>query len=251
MRFELGKRYARPDVKEIAGLGRASKGGNFDTGIVEYDGEYLIFANIGASGRTGHEYPNHWHGDDRLWWYHKNRSRLEWPSVARLLEPRRIIHVFCRSNNSDPFTYSGLASPLRVVDSSPVQVLWQLNDSSPGDIIVQEPEEETLPAYMEGGTDKVLVNAYERSRNARSACLAHHGYNCVVCGFSFAEFYGDLGVGFIHVHHLIPLAELRKEYAVDPVKDLRPVCANCHAMLHRERPTLTIEQLKNYIEAAQ
>ena len=53
LNFRIGGKYSRADVKEIAGVGRAAKGGPWDTGIVEHDGEYLIFANVGAAGRTG------------------------------------------------------------------------------------------------------------------------------------------------------------------------------------------------------
>ncbi len=61
------------------------------------------------------------------------------------------------------------------------------------------------------------------------------------------KFYGQIGEGFIHVHHLKPLSEIGQEYEVDPIEDLRPVCPNCHAMLHRKKPPYTIEQLKDLI----
>ena len=60
----------------------------------------------------------------------------------------------------------------------------------------------------------------------------------------FEKRYGAIGKGFIHVHHLRELAEVGKSVVVDPVKDLRPVCPNCHAMLHRQRPALSIAALK-------
>lgn len=57
----------------------------------------------------------------------------------------------------------------------------------------------------------------------------------------------SIGEGFINVHHLKSLSEISQEYALDPIKDLRPVCPNCHAMLHRNKPAYTIEQLKDII----
>jgi 5-methylcytosine-specific restriction protein A len=74
-----------------------------------------------------------------------------------------------------------------------------------------------------------LVNAYERSAKARKICLAHWGTACVVCSISFEKVYGDIGKDFIHVHHLDPLAMIKKRKTIDPKKDLRPVCPNCHA----------------------
>jgi predicted HNH restriction endonuclease len=49
---------------------------------------------------------------------------------------------------------------------------------------------------------------------------------------------------------LVPLYEIKKEYSVNPTTDLIPVCANCHAMLHRGRKTISIEALKEHIHNA-
>ena len=54
---------------------------------------------------------------------------------------------------------------------------------------------------------------------------------------------GDIGEGYIHVHHLVPLAEVEDGYDVDPVEDLRPVCPNCHAIIHRHEPPVALEDL--------
>ncbi|HBI00952.1 MAG TPA: HNH endonuclease, partial [Flavobacterium sp.] len=68
------------------------------------------------------------------------------------------------------------------------------------------------------------------------------------CELNFEETYGNMGYKFIHVHHLTPVSTVGKEYKVNPVEDLRPVCPNCHAMLHRRNPPLTIEELREIIE---
>ncbi len=67
---------------------------------------------------------------------------------------------------------------------------------------------------------------------------------CVVCEFDFKERYGKLGEGFIHVHHLNPLGTMKGAHRLDPVNDMRPVCPNCHAMLHRKKDVLGIDELK-------
>ena len=104
--------------------------------------------------------------------------------------------------------------------------------------------------YFEGSTKSVTVNVYERNLKAREACIAHYGVNCFICGFNFKTAYGDDGAGFIHIHHLKPLSELGKEYKLDPLKDLRPVCPNCHAMIHKRTPAYTIEEVKRLIDRA-
>lgn len=99
--------------------------------------------------------------------------------------------------------------------------------------------------YTEGAKKQIRVNAYERSPKARAACLKHHGHDCAVCGFNFQSRYGVIGKEFIHAHHLKPLALTDGEYKLDPVADMRPVCPNCHAMLHRGAVVLSIEDLRS------
>ena len=100
----------------------------------------------------------------------------------------------------------------------------------------------------EGTTRRISVNIYERNAVARKLCIAHYGAKCEVCGFDFYKKYGDVGKGFIHVHHLIPLSEVEGKYQVDPINDLRPVCPNCHAIIHRRKTAYTIEEVRSFIE---
>ena len=94
---------------------------------------------------------------------------------------------------------------------------------------------------------RVIINAYERNAKARAACIAHHGLTCAACGFNFDEVYGSLGAGFIHVHHIVPIGSIGDEYEVNPVDDLIPVCPNCHAVIHRTEPPLSVEQLRSHL----
>lgn len=108
-------------------------------------------------------------------------------------------------------------------------------------------EGQTMP---EGATTHAEVLRYERSDSARAACLQHFGYRCQVCNLDFEERYGELGRGFMHVHHIVPLHEVAgiANYRVNPINDLRPVCPNCHAMLHRRKDrTLTVEELRELL----
>jgi 5-methylcytosine-specific restriction protein A len=70
---------------------------------------------------------------------------------------------------------------------------------------------------------------------------------CEVCSFDFSNFYGNLGKGFAECHHNVPLAELEKEKTVK-LSELSVVCSNCHRMIHRIRPWLTVSQLKDMID---
>jgi len=98
--------------------------------------------------------------------------------------------------------------------------------------------------YREGAATRILVNQYERDPRARLACVAKYGTTCFVCDFDFAAVYGEIGAGYIHVHHLVPLSAIGTEYELDPIADLRPVCPNCHAMLHQRNPPFAPAELR-------
>jgi 5-methylcytosine-specific restriction protein A len=106
------------------------------------------------------------------------------------------------------------------------------------------------PALFEGAVCRVSVNAYERDPEARRRCIEAHGTSCCICGFSFCAVYGEAAEGYIHVHHLRPLSEVGGEYVIDPVEDLRPVCPNCHAMLHLGGRCRSIEEVRQLMENA-
>jgi 5-methylcytosine-specific restriction protein A len=106
-------------------------------------------------------------------------------------------------------------------------------------------------SYEEGHATTAVVNRYERDPKVRAACIAAWGDGCSVCGLQFQVRYGERGAGFIHVHHLNPLATIGSAHEVDPVADLRPVCPNCHAMLHRGDSLLTVEELKKILADSQ
>ncbi len=107
------------------------------------------------------------------------------------------------------------------------------------------PEEIILPEFWEGAGKKIFVNRYERDAGARKYCLEKWGTSCCVCGIDFGKVYGPEFDDFIHVHHLIPIADIKKAYKLNPVQDLRPVCPNCHSIIHRRNPPYSIDELRN------
>lgn len=110
-------------------------------------------------------------------------------------------------------------------------------------------EDEINEEYWEGKLSHVNINIRERNRTARNKCIESKGKKCAVCDFDFEKVYGELGKDFIHVHHVNPISNREKEYKIDNIEDeLIPVCPNCHAMLHRKREVISIEELKQIIE---
>lgn len=98
--------------------------------------------------------------------------------------------------------------------------------------------------YTEGALTQIIVNKYERNIKARQKCLEVYGYTCRICNENLEDKYGELGKEFIHVHHIIPLNEIKEEYDLDPLTDLIPICPNCHAIIHRKNPAYTPDEIK-------
>jgi hypothetical protein len=128
---------------------------------------------------------------------------------------------------------------------SPVIRRWNDKSDPKGPIFTTDVDDD----HWEGAVTQVLVNKYERDPLARHKCVQHYGPTCQACDFDFEAQYGELGAGFIHVHHRIPISSIKTEYKVDPIKDLVPVCPNCHAMLHRKASdVMTVEELRSIIK---
>jgi hypothetical protein len=69
---------------------------------------------------------------------------------------------------------------------------------------------------------------------------------CEVCRFDFVETYGDLGYGFAECHHIVRVSELTEE-SKTKLSDLAIVCANCHRMLHKARPLISVSELRSLV----
>ncbi len=74
-------------------------------------------------------------------------------------------------------------------------------------------------------------------------------FACEACGFDFRKAYGELGSRFIECHHTKPVSTMKPG---DTTKqhELSGLCSNCHRMIHRSKPMLTPEQLRDVIAAA-
>jgi 5-methylcytosine-specific restriction protein A len=122
------------------------------------------------------------------------------------------------------------------------RILKMIEQQSESKFVPLSPE--SLATISEGKTIRITITTYDRSPLARQQCIDHYGTSCVICGFNFEVKYGQIGKGFIHVHHIKQVADVGEEHEINPIKDLRPVCANCHAVLHKRRPAYGIEDIK-------
>jgi 5-methylcytosine-specific restriction enzyme A len=98
------------------------------------------------------------------------------------------------------------------------------------------------------GEKKVRYSAYyERNPFYRNKAIEIHGFSCLACGFNFQKIYGELGKGYIHVHHNKPISESGAT-RINPRTDMSVLCPNCHAMVHRDkRHTRTVNELRELV----
>jgi 5-methylcytosine-specific restriction protein A len=150
------------------------------------------------------------------------------------------------------FSYSKSPIVLEEKDQDGINALvFNWGGKMLGCILCLSPLEETEPengtmlieGLPEGAVITVKANRYERNRLNRAHCIDFHGARCKACGLDFKNKYGSIGEGFIHVHHITPVSQLGPNYKVNPISDLVPVCPNCHYMLHRSNPPMTVADL--------
>ncbi|XIH40974.1 hypothetical protein C1N68_14250 [Priestia aryabhattai] len=139
------------------------------------------------------------------------------------------------------------------VSSSSSIYLVDFLSSIDSEVLIEDLDSEEIELYesrAEGTLVTYYGRRYERDPINRKRAIEFHGLSCKVCGFNFEEVYGEPGKDFIEVHHVKLLNTLEKEIVINPERDLVPVCANCHRMIHRRRDNiLTVRELRNLINS--
>ena len=245
--YIVGSTYTRNDIYSILRVPENKQAGDWLNGYHRHESSYYIFCNVGIASQTGHDYDNHWEGET-LVWHGKTDSHFGQTSIKNLISGEYRILIFYRTKDRDPFTYAGEGTPIPHRDvERPARIDWVFGSEKSTQTPVYTDEYAAQQTFTEGRRLQVYVNRHERDRRARDACIRQHGTECSVCDLDFGARYGELGRGFIHVHHVVPLSELGHNYVVDPATDLVPVCPNCHAMLHRANPPLTVAVLRKLL----
>lgn len=157
-----------------------------------------------------------------------NRMRIFWPRVISS-EIEKLFPTQCaKLKGGEPLGEDEVLMKFAKEDGS----LFRLSFFS-----LSETPEASLPEEYSGRYEGKLkeTRLLQRIRSAenRRKAMERHGAECAVCGFDFEKAYGELGKGFIEIHHLHPLGESDAEVLVNPETDLIPLCPNCHRMIHR------------------
>lgn len=148
--------------------------------------------------------------------------------------------------------------PGRSVDSRIEGLNWYIEYlNSPRTQIDISGEPQTIPnrvririatPEMEGKHIKKEMTVIQRNPEARKKCIEYFGCKCMACGLIMSEKYGEIGEGFIEVHHLNPIHLFDDSHQVDYRTDLIPLCPNCHSMIHRLEDPGDLEGLKQIIQ---
>ncbi|MCT7970413.1 DUF3578 domain-containing protein [Laspinema sp. D1] len=117
----------------------------------------------------------------------------------------------------------------------------KISDNQELDSVSEEFWSEDLTKYR-------IHRQVERNQSLSKRAKEIHGYICKACQFDFEAHYGTIGHHYIEAHHIVPISSLSKtKVQLDPCKDFTVLCSNCHRMIHRIKPTPTLEQFKKLI----
>ncbi len=228
-------------------------GGSWVTGYVVHDSALIIFANIDSPGRTGHDFPNEYDHEKReMLWFGKPNAHSQQQTFRKLFDGVLTPHIFVRWNSKiTKFLYLGVPRISSFTDSveikggvETIQLVFEWDEQKDN-----PPPEGSIIGSVEGNLITSVNNRYERNPALRLACIEHYGVICQICGFDFESTYGELGKDYCQVHHITPLSEVAESHYVDPLNDLIPLCANCHAIMHRGAKVLLPAQLKAIVDA--
>lgn len=235
----LGEEYDRPYLADIWGyqdwhaIGRGI--------VTPKDHNLIILFVTQEKQKSLTQYRDHFEGE-RLVMEGEAGHRTDRRLVDSINGPDHI-HLFFRERHHRPFTYYGEVhlEDFKLRSDQPSIFYFNTSKSlalATSAILTEETAtgnaDESFVPDVEGRRRIQTHVRYERSRRNRARAIEIHGTVCNACGFDFNEFYGrDLARDFIEVHHLESVTSSTR--TVDPEKDLIPLCANCHRMIHRSK----------------
>lgn len=247
----LGEAYSRAHLARIWGYQGHQA---LARGVITPVGQRVIVLFITKIKQTGYiQYENRFEGD----MLHMEGERGDTPTNARLKNASAAgdrIYLFYRERHHSDFIFYGEAR-IKDIAETPDRIHFSLrtqrSDAIASNALATEEETHGIIPHIpdEEGRRRLAQHvAYERSRANRAEAIRLHGAKCAACGFDFNAFYGsELARDYIEIHHVESItAGVR---TVNPASDLVPLCANCHAMVHRRRgEILTVDAIRKAIE---
>lgn len=146
---------------------------------------------------------------------------------------------------SNKFKYEDISSAITAINN--VQGKKKKVFVYSEDDMISEGKTITKENTIKKRSGKLRMAAIERYRDTNGKLY------CVVCGFCFENCYGDIGKDFIEIHHESPVYQYSDDgfesYISEAVMKVKPVCSNCHRMIHRDAKTpLSISEIKKLLK---
>jgi hypothetical protein len=201
--FQIGATYTRADIYDLLAVPPEKRRGNWETGYNKYGDDWFLFVTIGAAGRSGHNYNNHWDGDELIW-RGKEGSTLTQPSIQSMLKPTGEICVFVRDNDRPPFTFQGFATAKDSLGTVPVTIRWSFATSR---VLVATDDQNDYAIEDR----KAEIKQRVKQSVFRERVLANFGYQCCLSDVSERD--------LLVASHVVPWS-VRIDSRLDPSNGL-------------------------------
>lgn len=240
--LQIGTRYSRNKLKELFNINSAS----INNGIFKPQNHKSIWLFVTETKSSDRIQYHDFLDGDVLSFDGQTLGRTDSLITNHQSAGNEIILFYRKKKDEFPdysFKYEGLFNYSSHSGVQPTHFVLTrekpIEDLIDKDLDIFQSEEERF----EGEKKERLSNYYERNPNLRADAVKIHGTICSVCGFNFKEIYGEIGEGYIEVHHLIPISSLSVRRKVDPKTEMAVLCSNCHRMIHRDPKNLLSPEL--------
>lgn len=211
------------EFERVEGISRWSLGANYRR---IRRGNRLFLTRVGSEPRgifaSGHAASDpyrapHWDKEEGHYAWYVN---VRWNN---LLNPYQAASILSRDELkyiSAEQRWSPLSSGEEIKEeaAAKLEAEWQHFSGASGVGGVSPKKAKVNGTFREGAVRQTSESRYERNPKARKLCIENHGDSCAVCGFNFGDVYGEVGAGYIEVHHLTPISEFKSEHEVDPIE---------------------------------
>lgn len=121
-------------------------------------------------------------------------------------------------------------------------------EETPEPVAIEMPKVSQPQEKVESLTEE---SAEKDEKSIKKACLEYYGAICDLCGFDYGYTYGEAFENMIEIHNVKHTHEVGNEISpdTDPIKDLIPICCNCHQVIHSQNPPISIEKMREMIKA--
>jgi predicted HNH restriction endonuclease len=187
--------------------------------------------------------------ENKILWDLKNILRLKVNSLYEITDPKKLKNIFDKWYSVDKVVVED--QRIHNKNSCAFEMYINYRKNSQELTFTNETEFVEKEARTEGGERVVVSKVAERDPKLRQIAIRLHGLKCKACGFDFFKTYGEIGKGFIEIHHIRQLKnnENFNETLTDPKTDLTPLCSNCHRVVHRKKHiVLSMEELQKILK---